>query len=110
MAKENLKDEILNDEQLDEVAGGKWEDRRSLLIMFDSAYRKDLGSRGRIFEAEIDPETQMAIICAKAGVDYRQNAEEPDQFKINGVWRDAVWMKEHREETLKFFDKQLGIK
>ena len=110
MANEILKDEILKDEQLNDVSGGAINDRRSLLLMIDLAYGKQVGSRARVFDSLNDPDTMIARFCAQAGVDYWQNAEEPDQFKINDKWRDAAWIRSHKEEALKFFDSKLGIK
>lgn len=83
------------DEQLDEVAGGSWLEFTA--DMFDAK------------NAAL-PDFMIARFCSQAGVDYRQNAEGSNEFKINGQWRDTGRLKAHKDETLKFFDSKLGIK
>lgn len=54
--------------------------------------------------------TIVANFCKAANIDYRMNDTESDEIKINGKWRTHEWILQNREETLAFFDKQLGIK
>ena len=110
---ENLKitdAELVKDEALDEVAGGHVGDRMLTSLWVMHYYGKEDGTHGKIIDtSSYDPAAIVAAFCAKAGVDYRMNFEELDQFKINGEWRDANWMIANKEETLAFFDKKLGI-
>ena len=53
----------------------------------------------------------VSKFCSKAGVDYRQNSDGYDEFKINGEWRNVWWMIEpaNKAEAVDFFDKKLGL-
>ena len=110
---ENLKftdAELVRDETLDEVVGGHAGDRLLATFWVMHYYGKEDGTHGKIIDTSNCAESEfIAAFCAKAGVDYRMNFEELDQFKINGEWRDANWMIANKEETLAFFDKKLGI-
>ena len=103
---------MLSDEQLDNVAGGRLADRSALSRLIVSTYGKDSGSRAKVFDTSGDEDTLVARFFAQAGIDYRQNAEDFDQFKMNGEWVDTVWIKYSKERTkiLEFFDSKLGIK
>ena len=110
MADEKFKSELLDDEQLDEVAGGNIGDRSIAMLWIERYYGSD-GTHGKVIDTSSnDPNAIVANFCAKAGIDYQMNVEGLDQFKINGQWRDAVWMAENKQEALDFFDKKLGIK
>ncbi|MBE8953336.1 MAG: hypothetical protein SR1Q7_09365 [Quinella sp. 1Q7] len=109
MANEILKDEILDDSQLDDVAGGNLLDR-SIAMMWVQRYYGTDGTHGKIIDTSSgDANAIMSNFCAKAGIDYQMNVNGLDQFKINGQWRDAAWIALNKQEALDFFDKQLGI-
>ena len=111
MAKENLKDEILKDEQLDEVAGGFNGLDRYAMASWIECYYGPNGERGKIIDTSSKDDTAIVSkFCTKAGIDYRQNAEAWDEYKINGEWRDTKWMIFNKEEALEFLDKKLGLK
>ena len=109
MANEILKDEILTDAQLDDVAGGNLLDR-SIAMLWVNRYYGANGTHGQIIDTSSnDANAIMSNFCAKAGIDYQMNVDGLDKFKINGQWRDAVWLAQNKQEALAFFDRQLGI-
>lgn len=111
MADERFKEELLSDEELDNVAGGNIGDRTIASMWIAHYYGTTDGTHGKLIDTSGDDVNAiMANFCAKAGIEHKANEEGLDQFKINGQWRDATWMVGNKQETLDFFDKQLGIK
>ena len=108
---------MLTDEQLDEVAGG-YPAERFFMVGIISEYYGSEGKHGKIVDTsniKFSSDYLTGVVskfCSKAGVDYRQNSDGYDEFKINGEWRNVWWMIEpaNRAETLAFFDKKLGLK
>ena len=99
---ENKFDQKLDMDQLDEVAGGAIGDRTIAALWGQVVDTSNLnGDSVNSF---------MANFCAKAGVDYKMNEEGMDQFKIDGEWRDAMWLAKNKQYALDYFDKKLGIK
>ena len=92
------------------MAGGNIGDRTLAALWVANYYGKDRGHAKLIDTLSYDVNAIMANFCDKAKIDYQMNVEGLDQYKINGVWRDAQWMIDNKQETLDFFDKQLGIK
>lgn len=110
MALENLKGKKLTENELDEVAGGAEGDRIIASLWVKHYYDADGGTHGNIIDTSgKNPNEIMAAFCAKAGIDYQMNSEGLDQYKINGEWRDAVWLASNKKEALAFFDSKLGI-
>lgn len=112
MANEQIfDDEILSDEELDGVAGGNSIDR-GIATLWVKRYYGSNGTHGQIVDTSggFTPNSTMANFCAKAGIDYQMNEEGLDQFKIDGEWRDAVWLASNKDFALDYFDKKLGIK
>lgn len=108
---ELLTDELLTDEQLDDVTGGNAIDRAFATAWIVRYYGSN-GTHGQIVDTSNVSDTSATVknFCDKAGVEWKADEKGLDQFKINGEWRDAVWMACNKETTLAFFDKQLGIK
>ncbi len=111
MTEEKFKDELLNDAELDEVAGGNIFDRSIAMMWVERYYGQNDGTHGQIIDTSSgDANAIMANFCAKAGIDYQMNTEGLDQFKIDGQWRDAAWLALNKDYALDYFDKKLGLK
>ena len=74
-------------------------------------YGTDYGKHGKIIDtSSYDANQVVPAFCARVGVEHRMDSDGFDQFKIDGQWRDAQWMMvDHKEETLAFLDRQLGL-
>ena len=106
MANEILKDEILNDAQLDEVTGGSWMES---VGDFNNAYERKLPGFDKI-----DPKTadgaiyllknwtegdnvvgQLKTMFAKYGIDMTYNGKpfDPNTYTYNGkqITQDEAW-------------------
>lgn len=110
MAKEILKDELLDEEQLDGVAGGNIFDRSIAMLWVDRYYGTN-GTHGQVIDtSKVNANEIMANFCAKAGIDYQMNDKGLDQFKIDGEWRDVAWLASNKQYALDYFDQKLGLK
>lgn len=106
-----MANEILNDAQLDQVAGGNINDRAFMMMWIQRHYSTHGGTQAQIIDvSSSDINAIVAGFCARAGVDYQMNAEGLDQFKINGEWHDREWILRNEKEALDFFNAKLGIK
>ena len=110
---ENKFDQKLDMDQLDEVSGGAIGDR-AIATLWVARYYGSSGTHGQVVDTSNlngdSVNSFMANFCAKAGVDYKMNEEGMDQFKIDGEWRDAMWLAQNKQYALDYFDKKLGIK
>ena len=111
MADEQFKDEILDDSELDNVAGGNIVDRSIASLWISHYYGQNGGTHAQLIDTSSgDANAIMSSFCAKTGIEYQANEEGLDQFKIDGQWRDAIWLAENKQYALDYFDKKLGIK
>ncbi|MBR1646422.1 MAG: hypothetical protein IJ685_06560, partial [Selenomonadaceae bacterium] len=79
MANENLKNEILTNEQLDKVAGGHGGDR-TLMAGWIAVYYGSNGERGKIIDtSDFNSPAIVSKFCSKVGIDYRQNSDGYDE-------------------------------
>ena len=107
-------DQKIDVADLDEVSGGAIGDRM-IATMWVARYYGSSGTHGQVIDTsnisnEGSVNSVMANFCAKAGIDYQMNAEGMDQFKIDGQWRDAMWLADNKQYALDYFDKKLGLK
>ena len=102
---------ILADDQLEDVSGGNIVDRTIASMWVSRYYSSNGGKRGQFIDTSSnDPNIIMDAFCARAGIECKKNSDGLDQYKIDGQWRDAIWLAQNKESALSFFDKKLGIK
>ena len=109
MADEKIIGQALSDDELDNVAGGNDNDRTLANIWIKHYYGMSDGKRSKLIDDSGDMNSTVTNFCTKAGIEYQRDEVGLDKFKINGEWRDIIWMAQNKETTLAFFDKQLGI-
>lgn len=111
MTTEKFGNEILDDEDLDEVSGGNIGDRTIASLWVQHYYGQNGGTHGKLIDTSSGNANEiMANFCAKAGIEFKPSESGFDQFKIDGEWRDALWLANNKQAALDYFDKKLGIK
>ena len=110
---DKLKEKVLSNEQLADVAGGGFIDRTIMGIWVDHYYGSN-GTHGNVVDiSKRDSESfarAFESLCDKAGLEYKKNETGVDMVKINGEFRDFTWLNANKQETLAFLDAKLGIK
>ena len=105
--KDKFADEMLTDEELDGVAGGRDFDRGLVAAVINTYYSEYGGSSH-------DINTIVENFCTKAGIEWQKNENGYDKFKIDGEWRDSNWIVSRAfsndQELFDYFDKKLGLK
>jgi hypothetical protein len=88
MTKEILKDEIMNEEQLDKVAGGNRDE-----LALDTQLFNAMGNRSKAYDLEDITNTNVNGISAKItslygkfGIEVKYNDFGASNYYINGQW------------------------